>query len=214
MAYGAGAKAIAAATGMPVDEVEALIENEDRMFPGIAMFNQEVEKAVLISAVPFQAVDPETGHWASYRRGEWYSPTGTRFSWRTHNAPAWMRSRQRDSFSPPELKNYPVQGTGGEFVQATLGRLWRRFIETGYYGGKAFLVNTVHDCVWFDMHPDVVDQVISDAIAIMEDIPGYYNTRYGMNITVPFPVEAEIGPNMYELHHWEPKQLPAVKEVA
>lgn len=201
-AYGAGAAAIAAATGMPLQDVEELIANEEKMFPGITSFNESVEKAVLMSAVPFSAPDPETGEWASYRRGEWYSPTRTRYTFRSHNAPAWMRSRQRDSFSPPELKNYPIQGTGGEFVQCVLGRLWRHFVERDFYGNRAFLVNTVHDCVWFDMHKDVHEEVIRDAIKIMESIPEYYNKHHGMNITVPFPVEAEIGPNMYDLRHF------------
>lgn len=201
-AYGAGAKAIAYATGMPIEDVEELIENEDKMFPGIGVFNTLVERAVLMSAVPFNAVNPDTSEWTTYRRGEWYSPTRTRYTFRTHNAPDWMRSRQKDTFSPPELKNYPVQGTGGEFVQSTLGRLWRRFIETDFYGGKALLLNTVHDCVWFDMHKDVYRQVIQEAMEIMQGIPEFYNNRYGMNITVPFPVEAEVGPNMFDLTHF------------
>ena len=39
---------------------------------------------------------------------------------------------------------------------------------------------------------------------IMESIPEFYNGRYGMNITVPFPVEVECGPNMNNLKHWIP----------
>ncbi|WVH05399.1 DNA polymerase [Agrobacterium phage Alfirin] len=214
-AYGAGAKAIAAATGMSVEEVEALIEAEERMYPGVVKFNADVESAVMASAVPFQApaesgrIDPTTGKVAfqTYRKGEWYSPTRTRYTWRTHDAPAFLRKRGiMDSFSPPELKNYPVQGTGGEFVQGVLGLLIRRFFETDFYGGKAFLVNTVHDCVWVDCHRDVLDQVCADVKRIMESIPEYYGNRYGMEITVPFPVEVECGPNMNQMKHWVPGQ--------
>lgn len=100
------------------------------------------------------------------------------------------------------MKNYPVQGTGGEFVQGTLGRLWRHYVANDNYGGKALLTNTVHDCVWADAHKSVRDEVCRDLKRIMEDIPDFYNNRYGMNITVPFPVEVEYGPNMNKLHHW------------
>jgi len=212
-AYGAGATAIAAATGMTVEEVEALIEAEEKMYPGVVRFNADVESAVNKSALPFQApdeageIDPATGkvYWKTYRKGEWYSPTGTRYTFRSHNAPTFLRKRGiLDSFSPPELKNYPVQGTGGEFVQAILGLLFRHFVANDFYGGKAYLVNTVHDCVWVDCHRDVYDQVCADLKRIMESIPEFYNNRYQMSIDVPFPVEVESGPNMYELQHWHP----------
>lgn len=213
-AYGAGAPAIAAATGMTVEEVQELIAAEEALYPGVIKFNADVESAVMASAIPFQAPAEDgatdaTGKpiWKTYRKGEWYSPTRTRYTWRTHDAPAFLRKRGiLDSFSPPELKNYPVQGTGGEFVQGVLGLLIRRFIETDFYGGKAYLVNTVHDCVWVDCHRDVLDQVCADVKRIMESIPEFYGSRYGMVITVPFPVEVEVGPNMYTMKHWVPGQ--------
>jgi DNA polymerase-1 len=212
-AYGAGASAIAAATGMAFTEVEQLIEAEEQLYPGVTRFNAAVEAAVFASAVPFHGpdedgnIDPNTGkvYWRTYRKGEWYSPTRTRYTWRSHNAPDFLRKRGTlDSFKPPELKNYPVQGTGGEFVQAVLGLLMRRFISTNFYDNKAFLVNTVHDCVWIDCHKDVLDQVCCDVKLIMESIPEFYTNRYGMTITVPFPVEVECGPNMNALKHWHP----------
>lgn len=213
-AYGAGADAIAAATGMSKEEVEKLIVAEEAMYPGVVKFNQLVEKMVNASAIPFQApaedgtVGPDGKPiWKNYRRGEWFSPTRTRYTWRSHDAPKFMRSRGvMDTFSPPELKNYPVQGTGGEFVQAILGLLWRHFVSNGNYGGKAFLVNTVHDCVWVDCHRDVLDAVAADMKRIMESIPEFYNARYDMKITVPFPVEVECGPNMNNMKHWVPGQ--------
>ena len=202
-AYGAGAQAIADATGMTKEEVEKLIEVEEAMYPGVVVFNARVEQLVTASSVPFQAVNEDTGEWQTYRRGEWWGPTRTRYRWRTHNAPAFMAKRgTKDTYSPPELKNYPVQGTGGEFVQAILGLLWRHFVSNDNYGGKAFLINTVHDCIWVDCHRDVYDQVCRDVKRIMESIPEFYNKRYGMNINVPFPVEVESGPNMINMSHF------------
>jgi DNA polymerase I-like protein with 3'-5' exonuclease and polymerase domains len=205
-AYGAGAPAIAQATGMSVDEVKQLIEAEELLYPGVVDFNTAVEKAVTLSAVPFQAPDAN-GVWRTYRRGQWKAPTGTLYKWRSHDAPEFLKKRGiTDSFSPPELKNYPVQGTGGEFVQAVLGLLVRHFMQSNWYAGRALLINTVHDCVWVDCHKDVLDDVCADMKRIMESIPQFYNTRHGMDITVPFPVEVEVGPNMLDLKHWHPGQ--------
>ncbi|MCY1708372.1 DNA polymerase [Pannonibacter sp. SL95] len=202
-AYGAGAPAIADSTGMSLDEVQALIVAEEALYPGVTTFNDGVEKTVLETAEPFQAQD-DNGVWKTYRRGYWVSPTGTRYSWRSYDAPAFMRKRGTpDSFSPPEMKNYPVQGTGGEFVQAIIGLLWRHFVQRDFYNNSAFLVNTVHDCIWIDCKKEVRDEVFADVQRIMESIPKYFNNRYGMQIDVPFPVEVETGNNMNELHHWK-----------
>ncbi|QIG68298.1 DNA polymerase I protein [Rhizobium phage RHph_Y1_20] len=203
-AYGAGADTIAEETGMSVEEVKELMRLEDEMYPGVVYFNKEVEAACHNSARPFQAMKDD-GSWGTFRRGYWQAPTGTLYSWRTYEAQGWQKKRGiNDSFNPPEMKNYPTQGTGGEFVQTILGLLIRRFIETDFYGGKAYLVNTVHDCVWVDAHIDVLDQVCADIKRIMESIPEYYNNRYNLGITVPFPVEVEFGDNMNDLSHWHP----------
>ncbi|AGC35595.1 putative DNA-directed DNA polymerase protein [Rhizobium phage RHEph03] len=202
-AYGAGAAKIALTTGMPVDEVEQLIENEDLLYPGIVAFNDNVSKQVNATAEPFNAFCEVQQRYRVFRKGYWTAPTGTRYAFRTFDAPDYVKRRGQDqTFSPTQLKNYPVQGTGGEFVQAILGRLFRYFSANDNWNGKAFLVNTVHDCVWFDIHVDHIHEIVPQVIKIMESIPEYYNKRYNMNITVPFPVEAEIGLNMMDLHHY------------
>lgn len=201
-AYGAGAPTIAEETGMSLEETQALMKAEDELYPGVVSFNADVASAISKSAEPFHALGDD-GKWKTYRRGYWTAPTGTIYTWRSYDAPEYARKRgQTDTFNPPEMKNYPIQGTGGEMVQTMGGKLWRRFVETDNYGGLALLVNTVHDCNWIDSHRTVRDEVAADTKRIMQGIPEYYNERYGMNITVPFPVEVEFGPNMNNLHHW------------
>ncbi|QWY83418.1 DNA polymerase I protein [Rhizobium phage RHph_X3_9] len=208
-AYGAGEATVAEETGMTLEETHELFLAEDALYPGVVLFNKEVEDACMKSARPFQAVN-DNGEWQTFRRGYWQAPTGTLYSWRTYEAKGWQVKRGiKDSFNPPELKNYPIQGTGGEFVQAIIGLLWRHFIANNFYGGKAFLVNTVHDCVWVDSHKDVRDQVCRDVKRIMESIPEFYNNRYNMGITVPFPVEVEHGPNMNTLGHFHEPEAKA-----
>ena len=202
-AYGAGAATIALQTGLSKEAVEELITNEERMYPGIPTFNVAVEREVNQTAVGFR--DGTMG-FRPFRRGTWQAPTGTTYCWRSWDAPAFMKKKGiTDTFSPPELKNYPVQGTGGEIVQIALGVLWRWFVSTDNFGGKALLVNTVHDCVWFDMMAEVVDEVMAGAKKILEAVPMYLKVYYGMECPVPFPVDVEVGDNMLDLHHWTPK---------
>jgi len=200
-AYGAGAPAISDSTGLPVEDVKLLITAEELEYPGVEKFNAKVAAEVNATSEPFR--DGERG-WRVFRKGTWQSPTGTIYSWRSWDAPKFMRDKGvMDTYSPPELKNYPVQGTGGEIVQIVLGYLWRWFVANDNFGGRAFLVNTVHDCVWFDMHPEVVDVVIQGSKKIMEAVPLILKKNFDIDCPVPFPVDADTGPNMLDLHHYQ-----------
>ena len=195
-AYGAGAPKISLTTGIPVEEVKQLIEAEERMYPGVIAYNKRVQDEVSRTARGFY--DPKVEK--SYRRGYYTAPTGTRYTFRTYDPPAWKRD-QVDTFMPTELKNYPVQGTGGEIVQIILGKLWRHLVANNNYDGKVLMCNTVHDCVWFDISDDIKEVAAKELTAIMESVPEVLKELYGMEITVPFPVEAEIGRDLYETTH-------------
>lgn len=195
-AYGAGAAAIALSTGMPIDDVKELMELEDEAYPGVTEFNNSVEEKVKASAKAFR--DPSRGM-KVYRRGWYRSPTGTKYTFRSYDAPDFLQERGvKESFKPTEMKNYPVQGFCGEIVQIIIGRLWRHFVANNNYGGLAFLCNTVHDCVWIDCHKSVMDEVARDIQRIMESVPEVLGELYNMKVDVPFPVEVEVGPNLYD----------------
>ena len=205
-AYGAGAKAIAESTGLHIDVVNALIAMEIATYPMVEAYYADVQAEIEASAEPIRA-QRDNGSWGVYRRGYYTSPTGTRYTWRSYDAPAFMQKRGvTESFAPPEIRNYPVQGLGGEFVQCVLGLLIRDLIKRDFYGGGMFdpsvvLCNTVHDCVWYDCKAGFSKRVWGDIQPIMESIPKYYNKNYGMNIEVPFPVDGEHGPHMNGLGH-------------
>lgn len=199
-AYGGGAALIAEETGMDLEEVKDMIAKEDAEYPGIVQFNKDVEADILNTAEPFRAGQDEG--YRVYRKGYWQSPTGTMYEWRSYDAPGFLRRKGiADTFKPTEMKNYPVQGTGGEIVQMIIGRLWRYFIKKNNWNGKAFLVNTVHDCVWVDCHKDVLAEVAHAVKVIMESVPKLLKSQFGMDCPVPFPVDVEAGPNMLELRH-------------
>lgn len=198
-AYGAGAALIAASTGMAKAEVEDLIAAEEIEYPGVTAFNDSVYQQVCETAVPFR---DHLNDFKIFRKGYWTAPTGCRYSFRSYPAMDYMRERGvEDTFSPTEMKNYPIQGTGGEIVQGICGKLWRHFVSTDNYNNKAVLCNTVHDCVWVDTDSTVTAEVAQDVKRIMESVDEWFR-QFGVEITVPFPVEVEVGPNMLELHHF------------
>jgi DNA polymerase I-like protein with 3'-5' exonuclease and polymerase domains len=207
-AYGAGAPGISASTGIPLAVVKELIEIEERLYPGITTYYNEIEAACEKSRWPTNTREPlpdKPGVYVQCGKGKYLTPTQALFVFTEVPAPEFVRRRtSRDTaFYRPHIQNYPIQGVGGQVVQYVLGRLFRHFIKSRNYGGKAFLVNTVHDCVWIDCHKSVLDTVARDVKRIMESIPAILTELYGMAVQVPFPVEVEVGPNMLDLHKWK-----------
>lgn len=202
-AYGAGAESISASTGMSVDKVRELISAEDRLYPRVKSFNDAVMKVVQTNKRYANKHIKIDGQLFSINLGQWISPTGTRYSFEEREAPHFLQEKGiYKSFSPTETKNYPVQGFGGEIMQTMLGCLYRWFIINDNFNSKAFLVNTVHDCVWIDCHKSMLKTVVPASKQILEAVPSKFGKDFGMKIEVPFKVEAETGPNMLELEHW------------
>lgn len=203
-AYGAGATKIAESTGMTVEEVEELIRVEERMYPGITAFDGLVEDSINDTRRVTNTRVSVAGNTFQLSVGYWDSPTGTHYVWSESETPKFMhRHGKYVGFSPTERKNWPVQGEGGFIVQAMLGYLFRHFNSKANYDGKAYLVNTVHDCVWLDVHKDVARDVVCTSKAILEAVPAMYHNTFGMEIPVKFPVDAEIGINMLDLQHFK-----------
>lgn len=201
-AYGAGAAGIAASTGMAVEDVEELIRLEDEMYPDVAAFDESVINAVEDSAWTTSRWERTLeGKPYQVKKGEWISPMGTRYVFRSHEALPFQKKRGVfTAFMPTEMKNYPTQGECGFMVQGMIGKLARLFLENNNYGGLAFLTNTVHDSVWADAHKSVAVQVAADMKRIMEGIPQWTFECFGWELSIPFPVDVEAGANLYDKH--------------
>jgi hypothetical protein len=83
-----------------------------------------------------------------------------------------------------------------------LGVMFRYFMRKNNWDNRAFLVNTVHDCYWIDTHKSVTNEVAQTVLKIMNSVPQLLKKFYNIDCPVPFPAEAEHGPNMYDLTHF------------
>jgi DNA polymerase-1 len=199
-AYGAGVDAVVASTGMSKADVEALVEAESKLYPGVAEFDRRLEAVIIKNRK--STTNKLFIEGVSFTQGisHWDSPTGTRYTWREGITPDFMhRHGKYTGFSPTERKNYPVQGFGGEVVQAILGRLFRYMLANDRFGGNVLLVNSVHDCVWLDGKVDIIEKVAKEVKQIMETIPELYNSTFpNLDVNVPFPTELEIGTSLFD----------------
>lgn len=200
--YGAGVATIAYDTGMDVEEVKELKAADALLYPGIAKFYSDLEHTIESSSY----VTPEflyiAGERHPVRRGFWDCPTGTRYMWSQHETPDFIKERfgKLLGFSPTERKNYACQGLGGEIMQLSIGKIFRFFIANKRFDGNVKLVNTVHDCAWLDGVKGWLEPVAVQVAQLMECVPQVLNQMYNMDIPVKYPVELEIGQNMYDMH--------------
>ena len=90
-----------------------------------------------------------------------------------------------------QIKNYPVQS----FATADIVPIALLHIDDLLNNIKSCIVNTVHDSIVIDVHPDEEAQVIKVIEDTNNALPEIINTRWAINFNVPLLLEAKIGPN-------------------
>jgi DNA polymerase-1 len=90
-----------------------------------------------------------------------------------------------------QIKNYPVQS----FATADIVPIALLHIESLLKPMQSCIVNTVHDSIVIDIHPDEEQQVIDVINQTNEALPILIVSRWGVEFNVPLLLEAKIGPN-------------------
>lgn len=216
-AYGAGNATIAKATGMPLEEVDALAKAEDERYPETGEYFAALEKEIERNAVPtsnFSAHPLNPAIRVQLRISRVRTPDGKRYTFRSHPSQAWQLKRGLTStFSPTERMNYPVQGLGGQVMKAAMWLNVREFYRRENFDGLALLVNTVHDASYRDSHPSVSLQSSEVMHACMEAASDFLAYWFKWDIPLPVPSDSVRGANMGEevkLHSDEFKANVAV----
>jgi DNA polymerase-1 len=90
-----------------------------------------------------------------------------------------------------QIKNYPVQS----FATADIVPIALLYIDGLLKGMKSCIVNSVHDSIVIDIHPDEEAQVINAINETNNALPYLITQRWGVEFNVPLLLEAKIGPN-------------------
>ena len=90
-----------------------------------------------------------------------------------------------------QIKNYPVQGFAtADIVPVVLNEIEKRLSDM-----HSCIVNTVHDSVVIDIHPDEEPQVLWHINDVNNNLTELINNSFRVNLNVPMLLEAKIGPN-------------------
>jgi len=201
-AYGAGVATIAKATGMSIEDVQALIDAENARYPEIDSFFAGLEQEIERNAVPttnFSAHPLNPAVRVQMRISRIRTPDGKRYTFRSHPSQGWQLKRGITStFSPTERMNYPVQGLGGQTMKAAMWINVREFYRRENFNGLALLVNTVHDAAYRDAHPSVSLASSELMHACMEAASDFIAYWFKWDIPLPVPTDSVRGANMGE----------------
>lgn len=199
-AYGAGKAKIAVSTGMAEDEVQALIDAENARYPEIEPYYVALTERIMKSRWPTSKIidHPDfPGLKAQLGRGEAFTPDGKRYVWAESPTPKFLAEKGTlASFSPTEIKNYMVQGEGGEWAKAAMWLAVRMFYKRRNFNNRALLVNQVHDAVYGDFHKDVAIEAAAVLHACMEEASTFMEYFFRWEIKVHVPSDTTLGENM------------------
>ena len=90
-----------------------------------------------------------------------------------------------------QIKNYPVQA----FATADIVPLVLMTIDNMLMNMDSCIVNTVHDSIVIDVHPDEVDDVLKIVNSINSEMKKLIDTRWNIDFNVPLKLDAKIGDN-------------------
>lgn len=206
-AYGAGAEKISESTGIPIEDIKALIAAEEAMYPEVDSYYAELTAIIKANSEPTNkfAQHPDLPHLTcNFRKSHFQTPDGKLYTYRESPAPEFLAKRPLSkggcvtSFSPTEIKNYVVQGEGGEVAKAAMWLAVRVFYRTGNFAGQGLLVNQVHDALYADASEEKAYLVATTLHACMLAASDFMEWYFDWPIPVGVPSETMMGANMME----------------
>lgn len=200
-AYGAGTKKIASSTGMPEEEVQALSDAEDARYPEIPQYYADITAEINANRKPLRVLPhPEfPGVLCHIGESFYRTPDGKLYSYVEQPSPEYLVKRGKTaSFSPTEIRNYVVQGMGGEWAKAAMWLSVRAFYARQNFDGLGLLVNQVHDAEYADAHESVAFEVACLLHACMEAASDFMEYWFKWEIPVPVPSDTSWGLSMMD----------------
>ena len=122
--------------------------------------------------------------------GKITTPSGREFSF----PDVQRNARGRISYFT-QIKNYPVQS----FATADIVPVALLWIETLLKGKKSCVVNTVHDSIVIDVHPEEEEQVLTAIEDCNTNLDTCIKQHLGVDINVPLLLESKIGNNWLDI---------------
>lgn len=195
LVYGAGYKTLSENSGMSEDITKKFIKTFYNRYPGVKGFHDLMVSNAEFYGEPTAEMDG--AH--QIKRYTYRSPTGRTYSFRTYlNERFDYKEKKHTSkmtFSPTELKNYPIQGfSTGDIVPLVLAQVYRWWIRMTPSVRQFILpVLTVHDSIVFDVHPDYYAFAMEEIPYLMVQVKNYLEKLDIHDFDVTIKVGVSVG---------------------
>lgn len=188
--YGAGANTLAENAGCSYDVAKNFIITFYTRYPSV----KDWHNIMAASADKLATYDKVGEIYNLSRVWRWVSETKRVYVFSEYKS-TYSTSREY-TFSPTELKNYPVQGLAtGDIVPMMLGILFRKLIDKP--GVK--IINTVHDSIMLDVRNDVLTETITEVRSILNKTHEFYEATFGIPLALKLNAGCKVGKNWFEL---------------
>ena len=194
--YGAGAKAISKQAGCSLDEAKKFINVFYTRYPEVAKWHTGFAHKVERESTYVTGIDGLREKSKTYTH---ITETGRRFVFKEYPS-ASAYSARGYSFSPTELKNYPIQGLAtGDIVPMMLGVIFNML--KGRDDVK--MVNTIHDSLMFDVHKDAFVNFIMEITDTLKNTHKHFEKVFKTPLALKLNAGASFGINWYEMEEVE-----------
>ena len=193
LVYGGGVTTLMAQSGCDRATAKKFIDTFYARYKGVKQYHEDIVKQAERLAVVEYDEGKSGPQYTYYHK----SPTGRHYIFKKY--PNEYRKGEM-TFSPTELKNWPIQGFAtGDVVPMMVGILLRE-LETAGISREALLVMTVHDSVVLDTTEEVCYKAASIAKKTLENAPMYLKMYFDIDFPCQLKVGVEAGDN------WQDKQ--------
>jgi DNA polymerase I-like protein with 3'-5' exonuclease and polymerase domains len=189
--YGAGINKISKTLNIDYELAHEIINVFYNKYPMTKLWQDNLVRQVeatrrFINEHTIKGEQKEIGYYQSF--------TGRIYKFFTGDAPDFLlRKGIKTGFNPPDIKNYPVQGTAtADIVMLFLGMLWRKSLNNR---DKYLLINTVHDSVVIDCKKEFVNYTCNLIKNEVNLIKVCLKQMYNIDFNVPLYVDIKIGTN-------------------
>lgn len=192
LVYGGGVTTLMAQSGCDRATAKRFITTFYRRYEEVKRYHESIVDTANAKKVVSYKEDKSGPEYSYYHA----SPTGRHYVFTQY----YNDMRKDYSFSPTELKNWPIQGFAtGDVVPMMVGILLRKLEEKGLTP-RVKLVMTVHDSVVLDVPLDLLQDCAILAKQTLEDAPKYLKSIFNINFPCQLKVGVEAG------YNWQDKK--------
>lgn len=187
LVYGGGVATLMAQSGCDRSTAKKFISTFYSRYKGVKRYHEAIVKMADDNALVHYKKDVKGPLYSYYHT----SPTGRHYVFNKY----YNDRLHKDTFSPTELKNWPVQGFAtGDVVPMMVGILLHN-LDTEGLTPDVKLVMTVHDSVILDTPLDKLKKCAIIAKQTLEDAPRHLKSIFNIDFPCRLSVGVESGIN-------------------